>query len=220
MFSASTTITTAFAQGKSKKSGANQSTGNALYYHGNKIAEWRKDGLYISNGGYTGNRGETGSKTTKEKLNTLPNVRISQVNFKWILNGKGWDGQWIKIEGVAIPEIDTRKNGLVFDLTKKYVRIDSWRGYEEFENAIVGANDTGMWDDSPCRSDVAERELTAIAERLRSNGIETIQRICESHNVFCVHHYLIPMAKFVDQGRVIVKEYLNTERTELAYIVE
>tara|TARA_R100000654_G_scaffold3173_2_gene10982 strand:- start:142 stop:438 length:297 start_codon:yes stop_codon:yes gene_type:complete len=38
------------------------------------------------------------SKTTKERLNGLPNVYINQKNFEWFLNGKKWDGKLIDIK--------------------------------------------------------------------------------------------------------------------------
>ena len=37
------------------------------------------------------------SNTTKERLNALPNVRITQVSGVWYLNGKVWDGNLIDI---------------------------------------------------------------------------------------------------------------------------
>lgn len=37
------------------------------------------------------------STTTKERLNGLPNVKISQKNFVWFLNGKEWNGKLIDI---------------------------------------------------------------------------------------------------------------------------
>ena len=38
------------------------------------------------------------SNTTKERLNSLPNVLIQQKNFKWYLNGQQWDGNLIEIK--------------------------------------------------------------------------------------------------------------------------
>tara|TARA_R110001592_G_scaffold286249_1_gene554797 strand:- start:2164 stop:2493 length:330 start_codon:yes stop_codon:yes gene_type:complete len=75
-----------------------------LLLHGNTIATLDGDGLFISNGGFEpeGSRYRkdtpTGSKTTKERLNGLPNVHIVQKNFQWFLNGELWDGSLIKVE--------------------------------------------------------------------------------------------------------------------------
>ena len=38
------------------------------------------------------------SNTTKERLNALPNVRITQVSGVWYLNGTIWDGKLIDIK--------------------------------------------------------------------------------------------------------------------------
>jgi len=64
--------------------------GQSLWLFGNRIAEWRSDGLWISNGGWD-------SKTTKERLNGLRGVSIAQVRGKWILNGRLWDGSWVHV---------------------------------------------------------------------------------------------------------------------------
>ncbi len=64
-----------------------------LLLHGNAIAYKYNDPkqtLSITNCGWESN-------TTKERLNALPNVNISQVNFVWYLNGEKWDGKLIDI---------------------------------------------------------------------------------------------------------------------------
>jgi hypothetical protein len=219
MFKGSTEVARAFAEGKSKKRKHDQSTGEALYYHGNKIAEWRKKTLYVSNGGYAGSKGETGSKTTKDKLNALPNVNVVQKNFKWYLNGVEWNGEWKKVAGVHAPKIDKSKSGDVFVTQMKYVKTDGWRGYEEPEFAVAGVNDTGMWSDSPCPSNDATVELTAIKELLAKEKIEVKEVVCQTSNVFCVHRYLIPKLKNVEKAREMVKNYIDNNETELLYHV-
>jgi len=59
-----------------------------LYLHGHLIAKADHNGLQITNAGYF-------TRTTKERLNGLPNVHIVQKNFQWYMNGLKWDGQWI-----------------------------------------------------------------------------------------------------------------------------
>lgn len=84
--------TSAFMNRNTRTLGNTMTDGNALYLHGNKIAEWRDGDLYISNAGWTSN-------TTKERLNGLRNVHIFQKRGQWYLNGTAWDGEWIKVEG-------------------------------------------------------------------------------------------------------------------------
>jgi hypothetical protein len=87
-------VVAAFLAGEKKTVGNTSTDGQALYLHGNKIAEFRGTnprGLYITNAGWRSN-------TTKERLNGLPNVRIHQNNYQWYLNGNPWDGGWILVD--------------------------------------------------------------------------------------------------------------------------
>ena len=65
-----------------------------LKYQGNEIA-YRYNNpnktLSITNCGWFSN-------TTKERLNSLPNVSIHQKNFTWYLNGNEWDGKLTDIK--------------------------------------------------------------------------------------------------------------------------
>lgn len=69
-----------------------------LLLHGNKIAELEYSGagkdfkrtLLIRNCGWFSN-------TTKERLNALPGVSISQKKGIWYLNGKEWNGETERI---------------------------------------------------------------------------------------------------------------------------
>ncbi len=84
-------IVNAFINRQRATIGNSHTDGQGLYLHGNKIAEFRKDGgLYITAAGWMTN-------TTKERLNALPGVRIHQKNFEWYLNGQAWGGDWIKV---------------------------------------------------------------------------------------------------------------------------
>lgn len=64
-----------------------------LLYQDNKIAYRYNDPkrtLSITNCGWFSN-------TTKERLNAIPGVHISQKKFVWYLNGNEWDGNLIDI---------------------------------------------------------------------------------------------------------------------------
>lgn len=65
-----------------------------LKLHGNTIALLYNDPnntLSVTNAGWFSN-------TTKERLNGLPNVSISQKKGIWYLNGEKWDGKLIDIK--------------------------------------------------------------------------------------------------------------------------
>lgn len=62
-----------------------------LRLHGNIIAEKYPSGtIKITNAGWFTN-------TTKERLNALEGVSITQKNWVWYLNGVEWNGDLIKI---------------------------------------------------------------------------------------------------------------------------
>jgi len=64
--------------------------GNALFLHGNKIAEWRDHRIWITDAGWD-------STTTKERLNGIPGVRVYHHRKELYLNDKPWDGDWIQV---------------------------------------------------------------------------------------------------------------------------
>ncbi len=83
-------VTEAFLNHKAKSVSNTSTDGAALFLHGNRIAEWRGDELWITNAGWQ-------STTTKERLNGLPGVSICQKAGVWYLNGAPWDGTWVKV---------------------------------------------------------------------------------------------------------------------------
>ena len=63
--------------------------GGWMFLHGNCIAKNVGEGkVAVSNRGWF-------TSTTKDRLNALPAVSISQKDFRWYLNGKEWDGSWV-----------------------------------------------------------------------------------------------------------------------------
>jgi hypothetical protein len=106
-----------------------------------------------------------------------------------------------------------------FCTRKKWVRTDAWRGYEIPIYAVAGANDTGMWSDSPCPSNVCSKELDDIQKQLRAAHILSRRTVCRSSNVFCIHRYLICSPDDVERGREVVQKFLNENYTRLSYLV-
>lgn len=205
-------ITEAFLSGKAKKINNTTTDGKSLFLFGNKIAEHREDGLYITNCGWF-------SKTTKERLNGIEGVRIYQAKKKWYLNGNEWDGDWIKVNDNTPPKVDESKVGGLFDLSTRWIKTDAWRGYHEYNYAVCGANDTGMCEDSPCPSNVRAKEIGDAVSVLKSKGIPTKVVVAETSNVFCVHFYVIVPPKYHDTAKQIVKEHIDNSQTQLIYEV-
>lgn len=71
-------------------------TETRMFLHGNLIATRINGKLEISNGGWSSN-------TTKERLNGIPGVNISQIKGYWYLNGKEWSGDWVVVEKALAP---------------------------------------------------------------------------------------------------------------------
>lgn len=105
-------IINAFESGKPLKVDNSYTDGKALYLFDNKIAEWRGKQLWISNGGHRGTKGETGSNTTRERLNGISGVHVSQIKRQWYLDGKEWDGEWVKVKGVTNSEEDKNEQAM------------------------------------------------------------------------------------------------------------
>ena len=61
-----------------------------LLLHGNSIAKQVNGVLSICSAGWP-------TPTTKERLNSLPGVKIHQSKSVWFLNDLYWDGDWITI---------------------------------------------------------------------------------------------------------------------------
>lgn len=58
----------------------------SIYLFGNRIAyKNNEDNMYITTCGWP-------TRTTKDRLNALPNVHITQLKGMWYLNGEKWDG--------------------------------------------------------------------------------------------------------------------------------
>jgi hypothetical protein len=72
-----------------------------------------------------------------------------------------------------------------------WISTSGWRGYVQPINAVGGANNTGSCSDSPCPSDVCEREIKEFRAILRKNKIASRLKVCQSSNVFCVHVYVL-----------------------------
>ena len=208
MYKTAEKIVNAFLMGNAQKGANTKTDGQSLWLFDNKIAEHRPDGLYITNCGWF-------SKTTKERLNNLIGVSISQKKGKWYLNGEEWDGTWVKVNDNAPPNFDADKVGKMMVKEVGWVSTDGWRGYQRPIYAIAGANDTGMWDDSPCPSDVAERELNDLKKKLR--GIPHEEMVCETSNVFCIHRYIIVPPFYLNKAKEIVSEHINNTQTRLLY---
>lgn len=120
-------IVSAFLRNEVRRVSNSRTDGRTLWLFENRIAEFRDNGLWITNAGWP-------SPTTKERLNGIPDVRIVQKKGQWYLNGHAWDGEWVHVEsftGNAEPEPE-------FDLTSTWVAEG---GYSRPNFAVWHSND-------------------------------------------------------------------------------
>lgn len=99
-----------------------------------------------------------------------------------------------------------------------YVSTDGWRGYYEPDDAVGGANDTGMWEDSPCPSGVRKKEIADFCAKLRRAGIKYRTMWCRTANVFCQHQYVV--VDPVDHEKAYKIAEAHKQETTLFYPVE
>lgn len=119
-------ICNAFENRRALTLGNSKTDGTSLWLFGNKIAEWREDGIWITNAGWNSN-------TTKERLNGLTGVSIQQRAGSWYLNGNLWQGEWTSVRanytwstiegsgGIFAVLESTRPQEVEFDITSKWI---------------------------------------------------------------------------------------------------
>jgi len=120
----------AFMSGRAMRKSNTVTDGTSLWLFGNKIAEWRNGALCITNCGWTSN-------TTKERLNGLHGVHITQRNFEWYLNGTLWDGSWVQVSqhGASVFE-DTTPTAELITIPSGAVFGADELGADEFDNLL------------------------------------------------------------------------------------
>jgi hypothetical protein len=186
--------------------------GSHMSLFGNKIA-WvtLKGELWLDSCGWV-------SKTTRDRLSAVLGGGLSIKKKEYILNGEAWDGKPTMVR-VQVEKPNPSAKCKTFIETTSWVSRDAWRGANVPTFAVAGANDTGTWDDSPCPTPVATKELSELASYLKSYGIPTKEMVCESSNVFCALRYLITYPSDVELARGLVETYLEKNETQLLYLV-
>lgn len=185
-------VVNAFLVGKPIKVGNTQSTGRAMYLFGNKIAEWREDGLWITNCGWA-------TRTTKERLNGLgmyTDFSIAQHKGNWYLCGYElggnvfWSGDWVRVYKHTPVELDLNAKSKEVVVEKEWVS-NGYRGYYDVKNAILCETDTGMWEDSPYPTTTAIENIKECMDLMKKYGIKCKHATCETSNVFAVNHFVV-----------------------------
>jgi len=200
----------AFLAGTKKQNGKTGTDGHDLYLFGNMIASRVRGGIMVTLAGWD-------TVTTRAYLNAIPGVSVHRDKGRTYLNGIPWtEGEPRKVK-MSLPK-PTGVKGDVYAPGTAWISTDAWRGYEEPFAAICGANDTGMYSDSPCPSNVREKELNEAAALLKANGIHARVIFTTSSNIFCTHVYLVAKVKDAQPGRELIATSGLLDNTRLLYV--
>lgn len=154
-----------FNMGRAAKLSNTETDGNSLWLFGNKIAEYRNGNIWITNAGWSTN-------TTKERLNAVKGVNISQKNGTWYLNGKEWNGEWTNVNnpGEVAKEENPFKSLLMVAkigeiLTDNKEDQNKWKKRMIKAQFGEGANFPDNWDQ--LSEDEKERRLNGALDQLK-----------------------------------------------------
>ena len=162
-------IVNAFQNSRSLTIGNSRTNGESLWLFGNKIAEIRRDGLWITNAGWQ-------SVTTKERLNGLSGVEIRNRRGTWILNDIPWSGEWVNVDawnsGVAsVPEGSVPEPE--FDVTSEWVEA----GYSRPVYSVFHSVD--------------EWSLNVVENTLSESNIPTKRMESDTEGVYRPNYFVV-----------------------------
>lgn len=167
-------IVNAFEGRRAKKINNTETDGTRLWLHSNKIAEWRGDELWISNAGWF-------SRTTKERLNGLTGVHITQKNGNWYLNGNFWGGEWTSVNA----NNQSSSIEVEFDTSMQWSKDHSKPLYSVFHTNI-------------------EAELEAVETLLKRHNIPTRRMYSDTEGRYLPNHFIVvPVNKFGEAKSLI-----------------
>lgn len=99
-------VINAFLSKKDKKINNTESLGGILFLFGNKIAEWREDGIWVTTAGWQ-------TVTTRDRLQLLgANLKVRK--GVWYLNNEEWQGNWVNMEHYTKEKIINKQNKQLF----------------------------------------------------------------------------------------------------------
>jgi hypothetical protein len=182
-------IVNAFQNSRSLTIGNSRTNGESLWLFGNKIAEIRRDGLWVSNGGWD-------SKTTKERLNGLSGVNVVQRRGVWLLNERVWDGRWVNVDawndgieyvtGVSVPEENEPEPE--FDVTSEWTN----EGYSRPVYSIFHT--------------LVDTEINSVESLLNGEGIPTKRMESDTEGVYRPNYFVVVRPEDVVRASSILCE--------------
>jgi hypothetical protein len=164
-------ITQAFEERRALRIDNSETDGNSLWLFGHKIAEWDEGMLRITNAGYM-------TQTTKERLNGLTGVHITQKQGVWYLNGREWQGGWTNI--------------LTWDIYSRQYANEAKQANEPEFDTVSEWTDLGY--SRPVYSvfhTLVESGLKAVEQMLNSEGIPTKRMESDTDGMYRPNYFLV-----------------------------
>jgi hypothetical protein len=164
-------IVNAFQNSRSLTIGNSRTNGESLWLFGNKIAEIRRDGLWITNAGWN-------STTTRERLNGLSGVNIVQRRGTWFLNGSEWDGRWVHVDDFT-RGIDTEAqpeqvaDEPEFDVTSEWMN-------EGYSRPVYSIYQT-----------LVQQDVVPVEAMLNGEGIPTKRMESDTDGVYRPNYFIV-----------------------------
>lgn len=181
-------IVVAFERGQSLTVGNSRTDGTSLWLFNNKIAEWRDDGLWISNGGWN-------SRTTKERLNGLRGVRVEQFRGVWFLNENEWNGSWVNVEAwnygrISLSENQPEQvaNEPEFDVTSEWTEHGYSRPIYSIFHTLV------------------DTEINSVESLLNGEGIPTKRMESDTEGMYRPNYFVVVRPDDVERAVNILAE--------------
>lgn len=178
-------IVDAFQNSRSLKIGNSRTNGESLWLFDNKIAEIRRDGLWICNGGWD-------SMTTKERLNGLSGVHVTSRRGVWLLNDRVWDGRWVNVDawndGIVsvheenVPEIE-------FDVTSEWMKNE---GYSRPVYAVYYT--------------LVESKLEEVEQKLNGEGIPSKRMESDTTGIWRPNFFVVVRPEDVERAVHVLSE--------------
>lgn len=104
--------------------------------------------------------------------------------------------------------------------TKITAKGDSWGRGSVVQPiyAVAGANDTGIWEDSPNNSYKVNDELTDLQKYLKQKGINSKIVNTQSSNAFMMKRWIVPETDKFEEAKKLADEYLKEKKSQTKYI--
>jgi len=182
-------IVNAFQNSRSLRIDNSRTDGESLWLFDNKIAEIRRDGLWITNAGWD-------SRTTNERLNGLSGVHVRKQRGTLLLNDRVWDGGWVNVDawndGITYVNDDSPREENVqepeFDVTSEWMP----EGYSKPVYAVFHS--------------LKEASIEPVEAMLNGEGIPTRRTKSDTDGVYRPNYFVVVRPEDVDKAVRILSE--------------